>query len=390
MKKKEVRIEIGESRCILIDRAIYGFAGNFNILYKINLETGAVEIIGSLPDEEFDNCCLVIDMFRNHNDLLCIPYTAKKIHSYNLETGLWDSISVHEKKQWGPYYNICLWQEAYYVFPFVEADMLRIGRKDKKIISRIDIREQYKKITGSDYKYFSHSGCHLFQDKVYMMMRDVPMMAEYDMALDQLFLYQLEGDSQVYVCLAGHEEKIYVLGSDGKVYLWDALNHETEKTIPLELSEKENERYKLQAKQGKYIYLFKYIFSDEFIRIDTEEKQADVLSLKTLFSVEKELVFLAADKEKFYFCSPDHILYGIDFESKEVHILPLVPDQEKLQEHIAIHLKELDERIENPKAEGCCVWTLENFIKRYLNVHSSVQNMQQENIGEKIMQIMQG
>lgn len=389
MEKKEVWIEIGESNCILIDQAIYGFAGNFNIFYKINIETGVVEIIGSLPDEDFDSSCLVFNMVRDHNDLLCIPYSAKKIHRFDLETGLWDSISIHEKKQWGPYYNICFWQEAYYVFPFVETEMLRIGKKEKLIISRIDIKEQYQKITGCDYKIFSYSGCHMFQDKAYMMMRDVPMMAEYDMALDKLKLYEIDGDSQVYVCLAGQEEKIYVLGSDGKVYFWDAMNHATGKTIQLDLREKENERFKFQVKHGKYIYLFKYIFSDEFIRIDLEEKQADVLSLKELFSVDAELVFLAMDKGKFYFWSSDHKLYGIDFESKEVHMLPLILDQDKMQEHIAIHLKELDEKIENPKIEGCCVWTLENFIKKYINTHSCVQNLQKENIGEKIIQMIQ-
>lgn len=384
MKKKEIWIETGESKCVLIDRAIYGFAGNLNIFYKINIETGAVEIIGSLPDEGFDNRSLVFDMFRDHNDLLCIPYTAKKIHSLNLETGLWDSISIHEKKQWGPYYNICLWQEEYYVFPFVETEMLRIGRKDKKIISRIDIKGQYKKITGHDYRYFSNSGCYMFRDKVYMMMRDVPFIAEYDLALDRLSLYEIEGDSQIYVCLIGYEEKIYVLGSDGKVYFWDAVNHTTEKTIQLKLYENENRRFKHCIKHDKYGYLFKYIFSDEFIRIDPEEKQAEVLSLRELFSVDESLVFLAMDKGKFYFSSPKHILYKIDFETKEVATLPLILDQKKMQELISLHLREWDEKIEESIPEGSCVWTLENYIKKLRTLYNDEQNKQQEDVGGKI------
>lgn len=384
MEKKEIWIEAGESKCILIGGAIYGFAGNLNLLYKINIETGTVEIIGSLPDEGFDKKALVFSSFRDHNDLLFLPYTANKIHSWNLKTGLWDNISVHEKEQWGHYYNICLWQDAYYVFPFMGTEMLCIGRKDKKIISRIDIKGQYRKITGCDYRYFSYSGCHMFRDKVYMMMRDVSMMAEYDMAYDKLKLYEMEGDSRVYACLIGYEEKIYVLGNDGKVYLWDAVNHATEKTMQLKLRENENECFKHGIKHEKYGYLFKYIFSDEFIRIDPEEKQADVLSFKDLFSVDEPLVFLAMDEGKFYFISPGHILYKMDFETKEVSALPLILDQKRMQELVSLHLKEWDEKIEESIREGSCVWTLENYLKKTMLLHHDEQSSQDESAGEKI------
>lgn len=384
MEKKELWIEKGESNCILIDRAIYGFAGNLNIFYKINIKTGAIEIIGSLPDEGFDNYSLVSSLFRGHNDLLFIPYTAQKIYCFNMETKLWESISTHEKTQWGRYYNVCLWQEEYYVFPFVETEMLRIGRKDKKIVSRIDIKGQYKKITGHDYRYFSNSGCYMFQDKVYMMMRDVPLIAEYDLTLDRLSLYEIKGDSQIYVFLIGHEDKIYVLGNDGKVYLWDAVNHTTEKTIQLKLYGNENERFKHGIKHDKYLYLFKYVFSDEFVRIDPEEKQADVLSLKDLFLVDEPLIFLAMDEGKFYFSSSGHILYKIDFETKEVSTLPLILDHKKMQEFISLHLKEWDEKIEEPILEGSCVWTLENYIKKLIALNSDEQKKQQDDVGGKI------
>lgn len=388
MKKGYIWPEIGESNCILNDQVIYCFAGNLNLFYTINTETGAVEIIGSLPDEEFDSCSLLSVLFRDNNNLLCIPYTAHNIHIMNLETRLWETIHLNEPKHWGHYYNVCHWRDNYYVFPFAGSDMLCIEKKELRIISRIDIKEQYRKMTGCDYKYFSYSGCHIFQNKVYMMMRDAPMIAEYDLLLDKLALYKLEGESSVYVCLMGHEKEMYVLGDDEKIYLWDAVLHTTKNVIQAKFNESESERFKHQVKLGKYIYLFKYIFSDEYIRIDLEKKQVDVLSIKELCSVEEKMIFLAMDKGKFYFCSDDHVLYRIDFESKEVHILPLVLDQEKMQEHISIHLKELDEKIENPKIEGCCVWTLENFIKKYINTFHYDQNLQKENIGEKIIQML--
>lgn len=383
--EKNIWPEIGESNCILVNQSIYCFAGNLNICYEINIETGVVEIIGSLPDEKFDSYSLISGLFRDNNNLLCIPYTAQKMCCLNLENGLWDTtIFINEKKQWGRYYNVCLWQDDYYIFPFGETEMLRIDRKGKKVISRIDIKGLYKKLTGCDYRYFSYSGCYVFQDKAYMMMRDVPLIAEYDLAFDRLRLYEIEGHSQFYICLMGHGEKIYILGCDGKLYLWDAEKHITEKIIQFKSYENTYERFKHCIKHGKYLYLFKYIFSDEFIRIDPEEKQTDILSLKSLFSVDDLLIFLAMDNGKFYFISPRHILYKIDFETKKVFTLPLILDQKKMQELISLHMGDWNRKIEDIIREGSCVWTLENYIKKLKTLYNGEQSKKQKDVGGKI------
>ena len=61
-----------------------------------------------------------------------------------------------------------------------------------------------------------------------------------------------------------------------------------------------------------------------------------------------------------------------------------------MQEYISIHLKELDEKIENSKIEGCCVWTLENYITRYVKTLNKKQLEQEEDCGAIIHKMIGG
>lgn len=380
-----------ECNCIKRGKVIYCFPLNMNALCKVNIETGDIEMIDGISGENFEQFSLVSSLCTDGKGslMVCVPYTAKQVHIIDLETEkeIDDTFLKDEGVNAGCCYNVCFKDGYWYIFPFKDNEMLQIDADKKSITATVDVRKQYKEFAGNDYNLFSYSGCHIFQNKIYMVMRDVPTIAEYDTALRKFHFYDMESDSAIYICAIGHEEYIYVLGNDDKIHIWNIKSHEIEKEIELDLHEDEIERFKHSAQCGKYIYLFKYIFSDEFIRINTESQQIDVGSMKDIYQVDELMYFMAAEDGSFYFLSQQHMLYSIEMESKEIHKRELIFNKPKLQDFLSVHMKELDERQTVVISEGDYVWTLENYITRHVKPFNKLQLQQEENIGAIIHKI---
>lgn len=388
LKKEYTWPKLGECGCIKIKNKIICFPFNMNALCSVDIETGNVEPIEGISNEYFDEYSLITNICRFQNEIICIPHAAKRPHIIDLETRQEVEFAVQKDEMLpaGGYYNTYLTDKYCYIFPFSAGKMMRLDLREKSITRIIDIKEQYKSFSGCNYKYFSYSGCYEFEGKLYMIMRDDPIMVEYDMFSEEISFYRMEGDSPIYIHLMGYENYVYAVGNDGKIYIWNVRSHEIETILKIELHEGENERFKHSARYGKYLYLFKYIYADEFIRIDIERNQADVLSMKEMYKSEELLLFMCMDEEKIYFVSQKHILYIVDSELGDVKKISLILNNEKMNQFIFSHLYQLSEKVTGTICEGAYVWTLENYIIKNVASIKDKQLADDKKVGSVIYQ----
>ncbi len=363
--------ELSESNCIIRENKIYFFAGNMNALCNVDLSDGRLRAELSISNEYFDTAFLVNYLLDYQSEIICVPCYAKQIHiiDMNQKKEGCELILPNGKLPAQAYYNSYVKDKYCYLFPFTARKMMQIDLDRKKITQEIDLKSKFKDVFGKEAVYFSNSGCYGSEDKIYMILRDFPVILEYDISSMKPVFHRLEGDSFAYIHIAGNDKYLYILGYEGTLSIWNRYSHRTEQILCLELQEGENERFKHSVKLGKYIYLFRYIPSNEFIRIDIEKNQAEVLSIRKLFdlniSTDSKFIYMAENDRKLYFMSEERTIYTMDFEKLTVDIIPIVINKAEIMSFIQKHMSELNEgAVSIP--EGRYVWTLENFIKKHV------------------------
>lgn len=371
IKKNYFWPELVECRCIKREDKIYLFNKNYNALFSIGLEDGTVEIYSSLQNESFDVQFLVIALWEYKSSFLCVPYAAEQIHVIDLDT-------KNEKGQAaigsgllhrGYFYNVHMEGRFSYLFPFTGENIVKIDMEKRELIRSINLSEAYRRFEGNEYTYFSNSGCYVYGGKAYMVMYSEAVIAEFDAAAMRTKFYRFAGESSYYVHISGCGNKAYILGSDDDIYIWNIEKMEFIKKVGISHTE-ENDRFKFSVRKGKDLYIFKYIFSKDFIRIDTDTDEAGIFSFNDWLNLRDSenlaLNYMAEDKGIFYFLSCDRKVYGMDFDTGSIRITSLKMDEKEVEGFIRSHDDELYKPVETPIQEGVGVWTLQNYITKHV------------------------
>lgn len=382
--------ELMECNCLVREQKIYFFARNFNALCKINLIDGIVDAVASIRDEKFDEEFLVTNLWEYKGEILCIPYMASQIHIINLEKEQ-DSGFIKTGNNslfQGNFYSVYQDNKDFYIFPFTGGDLVRIDMEKKEVTKKISLRKAYCRFSGTEYSYFSYSRCYTYQKRIYLAMYDVAVIVEYAISSGQINFYRFDGDSSFYIHVNGCEQYLYVLGNNGRIYVWNVISHKLDKMLKVELAENDRQRYTHSVNKGKYIYIFKYISSDEIIRIDTELRQVEVLSLISLFHLENQmnqcLTYMTEADGKLFFISKKHELYVMDQGTELINIIPMKLDEQKMTRFILTHKNELSCKSEGIIQEGACIWTLKNYIKQYVEISNDKKPHETDGAGYNI------
>lgn len=381
--------ELRRCNCVKQHEYIYFFAKNYNILCRISLNTNTIDVVGSLLNENFDAEHLIFNIVEYKNMLICIPNAAKDIHIIDLnfqkEVG---QIMLRGSLCGNTYRNIYLENENCYLFPLIGNEFMQIDLSQSKIVKVLDIGKIYKKVFGENYTYFSGSDCYRFENKIYMVMFESATVVELDIYSLTFHFYKINGMSKHYVHVTGFEQRLYILGDDSKIYIWNILEHIVENIIQLGFNEGDSSRYGYSVNHKNYIYLFKYVPSDEFIRICIENSQAEVLSLKQIFKLDKAekglLNYMNSDGNKFFFMSKMHEIYIIDFRSREVEVLSLRLNEDEIYKCIEAQERDLSKIEAKTTLEGRYIWSLENYIRKYVIRLKDIAVSKDKNIGDII------
>lgn len=388
MKKKYVWPELMECKCIKKEEKICFFSKNFNALCEIDLHTGTIEMCDSLSEEYFDEEFLVTSLETVANKLICVPYSAKKIHVIHLEKDSEQSTLGSKVLRRGHYYNAYCVDKYCYFFPFTGDEILKVDMEQEKIVCKSNTQQAFVKFKGENYSFFSNSECYVFKNKIYMVMYTTATIVEFDILSMHTNFYSFSGISSHYIHITGYKNNVYILGSDGMIYLWDIEKFQLMGVVSLSYNEEDVDRFKYSVRNGKFIYIFKYVSAKEFIRIDTDYNKAQVCSFNTVFNVgnlpDLKLNFMIMENGLFYFLLQNRVVYIIEFETRKINTVPLRINESNASAFFQSHESTLDEPLERVVQEGEGVWTLENYIIRHVKSSDTKIVENSEKIGTAI------
>ena len=365
--------ELRECTCLKKENFIYYFAKNFNILSRINIDTGINEVITSFYDEHFDDEYLVTNLVEYDGIIICVPYTAKHIHMVDIVQKKEIRRSSYERfMARGECYNTFIEDSICYLFPLFGNRLIKLDLKQGSIVDSVNIAQKYKNFSGEDYKAFSLSGCYRLGNKLYMCMYETAVIVEFDYKTANIQFYKIDAASLFYTFITGNEKTIYILGNEGAIYIYDVESKETRKIKELNMIKEEIVRYKYSIKKGTYIYVFKYIPSDEFIRINIVNNKIEVLSLIETYNMPNQknnlLNYMASDENNVYFLSQRHELYILGIGTKSIKVVPLKVEIERIDDIIKYHKKAMKMNSGEIMSEGAYIWTLQNYIKNLRDI----------------------
>lgn len=86
--------------CVRVEENLYFVARDFNVVLKLEIKSGKVSIVGSIPEEETMSVRLGSKIIAIDNNLYFAPMSAKKIWKYNLENGEWSGYVREKIEEW--------------------------------------------------------------------------------------------------------------------------------------------------------------------------------------------------------------------------------------------------------------------------------------------------
>ncbi len=115
----KTKINIFMEDCVLDDNNIYFFAQDFNGLCKVDLSSDSIQLISRMPREHILAYRLCGKLIKVRNLLVVVPFNARHIQTYNLDTNEWDIISENEFKPFEDlkkkFCQAILWKDVLYM-----------------------------------------------------------------------------------------------------------------------------------------------------------------------------------------------------------------------------------------------------------------------------------
>lgn len=98
---KNNMVKILTNNCTYQEGKLYCIAINFNLLFSIDIQSGKIELIDVIPEENalVNNVCGAINIW--NDKLILTPCKTKKVWIYDLTSKHWDSQVLRECKHWG-------------------------------------------------------------------------------------------------------------------------------------------------------------------------------------------------------------------------------------------------------------------------------------------------
>ena len=86
--------------CVRVEDNIYMIDRNINLLYRMSIKNGTVEIVSSMPEEDVFSSRLGAKIIYNGGNLYFAPMNAKKIWKWNISSGKWKGFERKHIENW--------------------------------------------------------------------------------------------------------------------------------------------------------------------------------------------------------------------------------------------------------------------------------------------------
>lgn len=217
------------------DEYLYYFAWNCNAFMRIELETGNVEYLGSLPEEQ-DNIHMIrtVDYYGKY--IVFCPGNLRKDYWYDTERKYFIDLSkrfcIEQKNKNGLAYEHTNKTNAVssyartggklWTFPLLfDGDVVCFDLKESRLSRERQVLIEYAKVTLGEMSLFSTSNVFEYQNKLYLALAQTNHIVEFCPKNKTAKFYEV-AEIQVGVRqLCGNENNLFLLTHDKRILQWN-------------------------------------------------------------------------------------------------------------------------------------------------------------------------
>lgn len=229
MEKQLNSLDLFFSDAEVIDNEIWFAANNINGLFKRNLTTGEVELLGMFPDEKLDGKFLYSCINRYKDELIFTPFQAKNICVYNMNERKFHVLKLPAGKRgenYSKFYTSIQEDKMIYMLPCRCEAVVRYNAQEREI----QVYDSVFKHLGEYTKYFGHpyafKGTCKVGTKIYIASYSTNVIEEFDIVTEKATFFMVPECDLGITHLLYEEGKFWIIGCNGNLVIWDRKEFE--------------------------------------------------------------------------------------------------------------------------------------------------------------------
>lgn len=147
------------------------FSYQFNALCTMNMETGKLKMVDSIPGYDILQRGLVSNIYGYHDKLIFSPNSMDSIVEYNLSTKEFTFFKLPDALSWGNMANIIPYKDDFFFLPRKYPAIIQYSVRKKKYVFHRQVMEEVMKF-GEDIEYADSRNCigagYLKDDRLYL------------------------------------------------------------------------------------------------------------------------------------------------------------------------------------------------------------------------------
>lgn len=214
----EEKVKLCFRAMVVEDRTMWFFSFDFNGLFEMNLDTGKVQYLGSVPGEAPFGKKLYINMMKVGEELVLVPKMAKQLAVYHIQKHTFRMKRIITQKR-GGFGGSCVWKRNIYILGHlvpmiakIDLDTLEIER-----YSEYENIMRMHELTNQEVPFLG--GYMVIDHMCYFVTNQSNILYEFDMREEQLAFWKVGEHLRGFksVCFDGKD--FYFLEWDKPVLL---------------------------------------------------------------------------------------------------------------------------------------------------------------------------
>lgn len=241
---------------------IYSFSVFKNLPIMIDLRENTINLLDNLKN--YDISFIPDDMLaiKDMKDIFVLEMNGNRLMSYNIEKRNCKYFEIGcNREEWGNFAMLSIYKKKVYIFPKYFGKVIKVD-KDSGLVSD-DVQ----------LKINIQCGCQI-ENIVWLFQEKGNSVIAYNMEDDTWRAYKLPIELDNCIHVIEYNKKFCFLSSEGRVFLWDAVDGAIEKICDCSDVEETSETYIRIAASRRALFLLPSLGKDIF-KIDMDTKKIE-------------------------------------------------------------------------------------------------------------------
>lgn len=289
--------------CIRIDNDIWFASGDYNGLYRYNLEEKSTERIVVFPHESFCQGGLFLKICKYKNNLILVPQYAKRIYIFNIDSGFLKDLAIPalEEGLQGPYFcDAIVCKEYIYMMGTRYPGILKVNLENDEVEILGQWLEEYRiKTKISNNGYFLGMKGVLDYNNYWIPCYQCNKVLKMNMQTGNYCFYEVGRKENKYARII-KIDNLFVLVTHNsenfcRIAFWDAS---TDRCDELQIAMQAYVDREIVA-CGDYIWVLSFV-SNEIYRVGVKDRVIKSYSVSGIS--EMQIVFARVIQNELFFC----------------------------------------------------------------------------------------